>query len=308
MAVIVPSGMPSADGNPNVGYRNTKYPGKYEGEKGPLRILIFNIMPDAIATEKHFIDILTETGYDIELTFMITATYQTKRVPEGYFDKYYLTLDELKELDVEFDGIMYTGAPLGFVHFDDVFFKDEWIAVADWGEANVNANLFICWSAFAYYYYRFGLWWDEYEKMGLYNGKISGIYPNYILKEDILFEGMNNPFPAPHSRERGTSLAGAQQLEAEGKLKLMVTCETGAVISKITDSKTFLNLCHLEYDQYRLDDEGRRDNFSTGIPQNYYENDDTETEPTFCWHEDGVIYYTNWIKHYVATDKDTNRG
>lgn len=306
MAVIVPSGLPSAEGIANVGYRNTKYPGNYEGEKGPLRILLLNIMPDAIKTEEHFISILAETGYDIDLTFMITSTYQTKRVPEGYFDKYYVTLDDIR--DQEFDGIMYTGAPLAYVHFNDVHYKDEWNEIATWGEEHVNANLFICWSAFGYLYYRYGLFWDEYEKMDLYEGKFSGIYDNHIIQDDPLFAGMNNPFPAPHSRERGTNMKEAEALAAEGKFRIMVTCETGPVIIKIPDSKTFLNICHLEYDQYRLDDESKRDEFKTGIPQNYYENDDTDTEPTFCWHEDGVIYYTNWLKHYVATDRNTNRG
>ena len=289
MALYVPAGLESASGIDNIEYLE-----KGEHKDGALKIVLLNLMPDVEQTEGHYMSVLAASGIDIELTLMKTATYTTSRCPKEHFDRFYSVLDDIR--DNYYDGVILNGAPLAYVKFEDVFFKDEFQEICAWSEAHATSVLYICWSGFAKLYYDFGIDW-------LVSDNFYGIYPNKINAEDLILTGLEDGFLTPYSRETSTLFKDAQPAFDAGILTLLVTCPTGPALMRITGTNHFICLYHLEYDRYRLDFELRRNRLkdpSSKLPVNYYPDDDMEKEPPYVWRENAVTFYGNWVRYYAG--------
>ena len=70
-----------------------------------LKILILNLMPNKIETENQFKKLFGKIDSQIELTFLRTATYESKNTPKSYLLNHYKTLTEVS-LD-QFDGFIH---------------------------------------------------------------------------------------------------------------------------------------------------------------------------------------------------------
>ena len=75
-----------------------------------MKIAILNLMPNKVETENQLQRSLGKNDYDIEFTFLRTATYQPKNSDPAYLEENYKIIDDV--LSEEFQGFICTGAPV----------------------------------------------------------------------------------------------------------------------------------------------------------------------------------------------------
>lgn len=134
-----------------------------------------------------------------------------------------------------------------------------------------------------------------------YEQKLSGIYPNLVLKKSSpLFRGFDDIFYAPHSRQVGIR---AEDVRKVSTLELIAEREGGdPTVLKTTDSKHFFVLCHSEYDADTLKMEYERDlarGLHPNVPCNYFPDDDPKKTPIVTWRSAGQLLFSNWLNYYV---------
>ena len=162
----------------------------------PLNVLILNLMPTKVVTENQLLRKLSNTPLQIKVEFLQTASYTPQHVDTQHMESFYTTFEQVK--DRWFDGLIITGAPLAFVPYEKVHYWKELCTIMDWAKTHVHSTMHICWGALAGLYYHFGIPTVEYPE------KLSGVYPNTVLKQSSpLFRGFDDVFLAPHSREVG---------------------------------------------------------------------------------------------------------
>ena len=84
----------------------------------PLRILILNLMPTKEVTEAQLLRVIGNTPLQVEVTFLMTASYVGKNTPLSHLEQFYMTYEDVK--DRKFDGLIITGAPVEQMEFEDV--------------------------------------------------------------------------------------------------------------------------------------------------------------------------------------------
>ena len=119
----------------------------------PLKIAILNLMPTKIVTETQFLRLLSNNPLQIDVTFLATASYQSKNTPADHLSSFYKTFDEIKK--EKFDGLIITGAPVESLPYEDVNYWDELCQIINWSKHSVYSTLYVCWAAYAglYFYY-----------------------------------------------------------------------------------------------------------------------------------------------------------
>lgn len=259
----------------------------------PLNVLILNLMPTKIVTENQLLRKLSNTPLQVKVEFLQTASYRPQHVDSEHLESFYTTFNQVKNR--WFDGMIITGAPLTDVAYEDVRYWKELCAIMEWTKTNVHSTLHICWGALAGLYYHYGVPTVEYPE------KLSGIYPNRVLKKSSpLFRGFDDVFQAPHSRESGILETDVRKVP---ELELIADSEEcGPTILKTTDSKNFFALCHLEYDSDTLALEYQRDlekNLNPHIPYHYFPDDDPTKTPVVNWRSAGQLLFSNWLNYYV---------
>jgi homoserine O-succinyltransferase len=85
----------------------------------PLRIAVLNLMPTKIVTETQILRLLSNSPLQVDITFIRMGTHESKNTPEEHLDAFYESLDEV--LHERFDGLVFTGAPVETLPFDEVF-------------------------------------------------------------------------------------------------------------------------------------------------------------------------------------------
>ncbi len=259
----------------------------------PIRIAILNLMPLKENTEVQFLRILSNTPLQIQITFLMTATYVGTHTPQSHLDEFYKTFDDVK--NQKFDGLIITGAPIEHMKFEDVQYWDELTQIMDWSKTNVTSTFHICWGAQAGLYYHYGI-----EKHMLPK-KVFGIYKHQVHhRKAPLLRGFDDVFYAPHSRN---TCSDHEQLKACKDLTVLADSEeAGELIVVSSDSRQIFVLGHLEYDRLTLDTEYKRDKFQgidIDIPYNYYPDDNPENTPLLTWRGAANALYTNWVNYYV---------
>lgn len=261
----------------------------------PLRILIFNLMPEKEKTELQLLRLLGNTPLQVVPTFLTTATYESKNVSKTHLDTFYHTFDEVK--DQKFDGMIITGAPIEKMPFEDVQYWEELTEVMKWSETNVTSTLYICWGAQAalYHFYDIG----KYE---LPNGKCTGIFEHRVnVPTEELVRGFNDYFLAPHSRHTGVS---REKIAADDRLTILAESEeAGPFLIISNDRRHVMMTGHLEYDATTLRDEYERDmkrdpNTAT-MPKNYFPDNDPTKTPSNRWRAHTHHLFSNWLNYYV---------
>jgi len=259
----------------------------------PLRIVILNLMPTKIETETQLLRLLSNSPLQVEVTLMHTASYESKNTQKSHLERFYHTFSEIK--DKKFDGMIVTGAPIEHLEFEEIAYWTELVEILEWAKTNVFSIFYSCWGAFAGLHFHYDL-----PKITLPK-KLSGVYRHEALdKLHPLLFGFDDEFYAPHSRNAGVDMNGAQKVPYLQILS--VSDKAGAYLLADTEKMRFFVTGHPEYDTDTLAKEYFRDvdkGISPGIPENYFQNDDPTKAPIKLWRSHANLLFSNWLNFYV---------
>lgn len=259
----------------------------------PLNILILNLMPEKKKTELQLLRLLGNTPLQVNITFLRTATYQSKNVSNYHLDNFYTTFDKVKSR--KFDGFIVTGAPIEHLEFEQVNYWEELTEIMDWAKENVTSNLYICWGAQAALYHHYGVDKNPLPK------KYFGVFNHDIAdRTEKLVQGFDDKYLAPHSRHTTVDLKAIEDHEEISVLSKTDEDSPFIVISK--DRRDIMITGHLEYDATTLRDEYERDlekGKEIDVPINYFPDDDPDKEPPNTWRSHTHLLFSNWLNYYV---------
>lgn len=259
----------------------------------PLSIGILNLMPNKEETELELLRLISNTPLQVEVTLLQTASYKATHTPEEHLKAFYMTFDEAYKEGRKFDGMIFTGAPVEQMRFEDVAYWDEIVRIMNWAQHNVFSSLYICWGAIAAAYYFYGV-----DKVSL-GKKISGVYLHRSMKRsNPLVRNFDEYFYAPHSRH--TEVDQKKLREVSDLDILAESDEAGIYLAASKDRRRVLVFGHGEYDKYTLDSEYKRDTAlgRTDVerPVNYYGDDG---QPRLIWRAHSSLLMSNWLNYYV---------
>jgi homoserine O-succinyltransferase len=259
----------------------------------PLNILILNLMPEKERTEVQLLRLLGNTPLQVNVTFLKTATHESKNTSKYHLEQFYTTFAEVKHR--KYDGMIITGAPIEHLSFDEVNYWNELTEIMDWTKTNVTSTLHICWGAQAALYYHFGI--DKHELPA----KCSGVFWHWVCdRSEKLLRGFDDVYLAPHSRYTEVS---KEEIEAHEDLKLLsISDEAGPFIISSKNGKQIMVTGHLEYDSTTLAEEYSRD-LKKGLdiqpPVNYFPDNDPNKKPLNRWRSHAHLLFSNWLNYYV---------
>ncbi|GED65249.1 homoserine O-acetyltransferase MetA [Lysinibacillus fusiformis] len=259
----------------------------------PLNILILNLMPEKEKTELQLLRLLGNTPLQVNITFLNTATHESKNVSKSHLQLFYTTFNQIRHR--RYDGMIITGAPVEKMPFEDVNYWQEIAEIMDWSKKNVTSVLHICWGAQAALYHHYGI-----GKVEL-SAKCSGVYSHVITDLTVdLVRGFSDLFTAPHSRYTSVSI---DEVRNHPDLRLLSYSEdAGVFIVQSKDNKNIMITGHLEYDATTLADEYSRDvakGIHIDVPVNYFPNDDPAKAPMNTWRAHTHLLFSNWLNYYV---------
>ena len=258
----------------------------------PLKIAILNLMPNKLETEEQLFRVLSNTPLQLEIDLIRTESYQSKHTPPEILRQRYRYFSELK--DEKFDAFIITGSPIEKMDFEDVAYWEELTHIFDYVRDNVYSTLFLCWSAQAALYYYYGI------RKHVVEDKIFQVERFKTLHEGHLTRGFDSSFVVPQSRY---TYVKTSDIELHSSLILYAgSDESGAQIVASQDHRFVFKAGHLEYDETTLDKEYRRDigkGLSTGIPKNYYLEDDPKAGILGGWSATANLFFSNWLNYCV---------
>ncbi|MCQ2010124.1 homoserine O-succinyltransferase [Sporolactobacillus sp. STSJ-5] len=259
----------------------------------PLNILILNLMPEKEMEETQLLRHLGNTPLQVNISFMKTASHQSKNTSHLHLDQFYTVFDEVREK--KFDGMIITGAPVERLPFTEVDYWAELKEIMHWSKSHVTSTLHICWGAQAALYYHFGI-----NKVP-YLEKLSGVFSHSLCDpKEKLLRGFDDVFFAPHSRYTDVDrLALAKHPEIH---VLARSEEAGPFIMMANKGKQIMITGHLEYDTGTLAKEYHRDlnkNMTPNLPKHYFPNDNSEKQPINNWRSHAHLLFSNWLNYYV---------
>ncbi|MBM4762051.1 homoserine O-succinyltransferase [Bacillus sp. B15-48] len=259
----------------------------------PLNIIILNLMPEKEKTEAQFLRLLGNTPLQVNITFLKTATYESKNTSRYHLDQFYTTFAEVKHK--KFDGMIITGAPIELIPFNEVNYWDELVEIFEWTKTNVTSTLHICWGAQAALYYHYDI--GKFELPA----KCSGVFAHKIFdNKEMLLRGFDDVFYAPHSRYTDVS---EEAILNSPNLKLLSSSEeAGPFIIHSLDRKHIMVTGHLEYETETLAQEYERDierGLSVPVPVHYFPKDNPNENPVNTWRSHAHLFFSNWLNYYV---------
>jgi homoserine O-succinyltransferase len=265
----------------------------FEQDIRPLNIIILNLMPEKEKTELQLLRLLGNTPLQVNITFMNTATHESKNVSKTHLDTFYRTFEQVKHR--KYDGMIITGAPIEHLEFEDVNYWKEIVQIMDWSKTNVTSVLHICWGAQAALYHHYDIGKFELPK------KCSGIFKHRLSDLTVdLVRGFNDEFNAPVSRYTSVSM---EEIKRDPRLNLLsISDDSGVFLVVSNDGKHVMITGHFEYDATTLADEYNRDiskGINIDIPENYFPNDDPTGQPLNTWRSHTHLLFSNWLNYYV---------
>ncbi len=259
----------------------------------PIKILILNLMPLKEETELQLLRSLSNTPLQVDVTFMVMSSHESKNTSTSHLNKFYVVFDQIK--DQKFDGMIITGAPVENMEFEEVDYWEEMVKIMDWSDRNVTSTIYLCWAAQAGLYHHYGL-----QKKKLPH-KMFGLFWHKVLNRKIpLVRGFDDVFLAPHSRHTEVPI---EDIRACGKITILAESEeAGFFLGMAKEGRQIFVMGHPEYDRVTLDGEYKRDlgkGMDIRLPKNYYQNDDASVKPLLMWRAHANNLYTNWLNYYV---------
>lgn len=259
----------------------------------PLNIIILNLMPEKEKTEAQLLRLLGNTPLQVNISFLKTASHESKNTSKYHLDQFYTTFSEVKNR--KFDGLIITGAPVEKLEFEEVDYWEELTDIMDWSSKNVTSSLHICWGAQAALYHHYGVPKHELPR------KCSGVYTHVVSnKQEKLVRGFDDLFLAPHSRY--TDVAAEMIKSHEELLVLAESEEAGIFLVASKDGKRIMITGHPEYEAETLAQEYERDlkkGLDIHVPENYFPQDDPAKVPLHKWRSHANLLFSNWLNYYV---------
>lgn len=257
------------------------------------KVLILNLMPTKSDTEYQLLKLLGRSFVDVEVEFLYAKTYKSKNTKLEYLERAYKTLDEVR--DINYDGMIITGAPLEFMDFEEIKYWKELEEIMNYSSRNIKSTIYLCWGAVAGLYYHYQISKNIIPK------KVTGIFQHRVINPDFpLVNSSRDSFIAPHSRYfeiKREDIDRIEELEV-----LLESEETGIYIICQKDGKEIYITGHPEYDRDTLGNEYKRDldkKVFPDLPKNYFPKNDTTLMPEEDWGNDSQLLIDNWIKYYL---------
>ena len=266
----------------------------------PLKIIIVNLMPVKITTETDLIRLLSNTPLQIEIDFLRMKGHQSKNTSDVHMKAFYKTFDQLKSKN--YDGMIFTGAPVEMLPFEEVTYWNELTEIFDWSKKHVTSSMFICWAAQAGMHHFYGV--PKY----LLSKKMFGIFKHRNTNDTLpIFRGFDDEYYVPQSRHTEVLEEDIQKVP---ELKIVSKSnESGINMVMTHDGHQFFITGHSEYSRYTLDTEYKRDlknNLPIEIPANYYLDNNPEKEPVMRWRGHANLLIYNWLNYYVYQETPYN--
>ncbi len=259
----------------------------------PIQILILNLMPLKEDTELQLLRSLSNTPLQVDVTFMMTASHESKNTSTSHLNKFYVEFSQICHRN--FDGMIITGAPVEHMEFEEVDYWEELVEIMEWTKTHVTSTMHLCWGAQAGLYYHFGLQKKQLPE------KMFGLFWHKVNNRKIpLVRGFDDMFLAPHSRHTEVPI---EEIRADGRITILAESqEAGFFLGMAGDGRQIFVMGHPEYDRITLDGEYKRDlgkGLDIQIPKNYYKDDNVENRPLLMWRSHANNLYTNWLNYYV---------
>ena len=259
----------------------------------PLRVLILNLMPKKIETETQIMRLLSNTPLQVNVELIRVDARASRNTPKEHLDKFYSDFERVK--NQKWDGFVITGAPLGQLPFEDVYYWEKFVEIVEWSRHNVTSTLFLCWAAQAALTYLYGL---KKETRG---DKLSGIYLHRTHHHHHpLVRGFDDEFWAPLSR---FAEFNSEVVSENSDLTIFSDApNAGIYLAASPDCRQVYVTGHPEYDAETLHNEYLRD-LEEGLapkqPVNYYPSNDLNKTPRAIWRSHGNLLYSNWLNYCV---------
>lgn len=259
----------------------------------PLKIIILNLMPIKVTTETDLIRLLSNTPLQIEIEFLRMKGHASKNTSDVHMKAFYKTFDQLKSHN--YDGMIFTGAPVEMLPFEDVTYWKELTGIFNWSKKHVTSSLFICWAAQAGLFHFYGV--PKY----LLPNKMFGVFKHRNINDKLpIFRGFDDEYFVPHSRHTEVLEADIEKVK---ELRIASKSDESGVNMVMTqDGRQVFITGHSEYSRFTLDTEYKRDlkkNLPINIPDNYYPENDPTKEPVMRWRGHSNLLISNWLNYYV---------
>jgi homoserine O-succinyltransferase len=266
----------------------------------PLKIIIVNLMPIKITTETDLIRLLSNSPLQVEIDFLRMKGHESKNTSDEHMKAFYKTFDQLKSRN--YDGMIFTGAPVEMLPFEEVTYWKELTEIFDWSKQHVTSSLFICWAAQAGLYHFYGV--PKY----LLSKKMFGVFKHQNLNDTLpIFRGFDDEYFVPHSRHTEVL---EEDIRKISELNIVSkSAESGVNMVMTPDGRQFFVTGHSEYSRYTLDTEYKRDvkkKLPIEIPANYYPDNNPEKEPLMRWRGHANLLISNWLNYYVYQETPFN--
>jgi len=259
----------------------------------PLRIAMLNLMPLKEATELHLLRLLSNTPLQVEIDLIRTSSHVSKNTSANHLQQFYKCFEDIKE--EKFDGIIFTGAPVELIKFEDITYWDEMKEIMNWAAKNVASELYICWAAQAGLFHHFGI-----PKYALPKKKF-GVYEHKVLSRECpIVRGFDDTFMVPHSRYTEVR---REDIMRHNELQILSESDESGIYIVASKSKGRIFVTgHSEYDLLTLKEEYDRDvkkGLNANIPENYFPDDDPKKTPKVSWRSHANLLFSNWLNYYV---------
>ena len=263
-----------------------------------LRILFINLMPDKVSTETQFARLLGNTPLQVEIVLLRTASYESQTASKRHLLDFYRYFSDVREED--FDAVIVTGAPVEHLPFSEVAYWEELARIMSWSDSRIAEGrlggcLYICWSAQASLYHRYGV-----PKHAL-REKLFGLFPHRRLRASSpLLAGFGEaPFAVPVSRHTET-----RQSDLPSGLEVLIDSdEAGICLLEDSAHRCLYLFNHFEYDADTLGREYQRDiaqldidkSSSIKLPRGYFPGDNPTSFVANSWRPYAQLLFSNWI-------------
>lgn len=109
----------------------------------PLNLLVVNLMPRKLITERQILRLLSNTPLQINVDFLYMTSHDFKNTKQAHLEAFYKSFSEIKSQ--YYDGLIVTGAPVEQLNFEEVDYWSELLKIIDWSKSHVYSSLHICW-------------------------------------------------------------------------------------------------------------------------------------------------------------------
>lgn len=296
MPIKIPSNLPAAQTLQEENIFVITEPRANTQDIRPLKILLLNLMPEKLTTERQLARLLGNTPIQVELELIHPSSHTSQNTSEEHLLAFYKTFAEVKAN--KYDGLIITGAPVENYAFEEVDYWEELCEIMEWSKTNVFSTFHICWGAQAGLYYHYGI-----QKRQL-TQKLFGVYEHHVMdRKQRLFRGFDDNFAVPHSRH--TTILREDLANIKNLSVLAASEEAGIYVVSANNGKQLFVMGHSEYEPLTLYNEFIRDKnngLEPAIPQNYFPGNDITQPPQVKWRSHANLLYANWVNYYVYQD------